>query len=439
MMNNFKIIKNTEWKDVEINGAPMKISLDWSKKNVSDFVISKGDLKKGPFGSSITKSMFVKSGIKVYEQKNAIQKDFNLGKSYVSNSKAEELIGFKVEPGDFIMSCAGTIGELYKLPSNAPIGIINQALIKMKISEQIINHNYFQFLFKFDSFRKGFSSDGGIIINFNLDTLRKVECGLPPLPQQSSITTILSAQESIINDMETLVEKYETRLRYLSEELLSGRLRIKEVEGETIFYKNKEWKEVEINGEIKEIPLDWEVDKISDIFEVQRGSVLSKDYIKNNIGIYPVYSSATENNGSIGNIKTYMFDGEFLTWTTDGVYAGTVFYRSGRFNCTNICGLLKIKDNEKSIKGISYFVKKELIKHVNHIGNSKLMSNTVSNVELVYASQKELFLISGFMNKKEELIETQKKLLEKEKQKFNFLLNSLLSGNYLVESVVSEI
>lgn len=46
-----------------------------------------GDYKKGPFGSSLTKAMFVPKGedtVKVYEQKNAIQKNHSLGEYFIS-------------------------------------------------------------------------------------------------------------------------------------------------------------------------------------------------------------------------------------------------------------------------------------------------------------------------------------------------------------------
>lgn len=48
-----------------------------------------GVYKKGPFGSSLTKSMFVPKSnttVKVYEQKNAIQKDSHIGSYYIVNS-----------------------------------------------------------------------------------------------------------------------------------------------------------------------------------------------------------------------------------------------------------------------------------------------------------------------------------------------------------------
>ncbi len=79
----------------------------------------------------------------------------------------------------------------------------------------------------------------------------------------------------------------------------------------------------------------WTTCIIQDIAEIGRGRVISSveiDRQKN--PLYPVYSSQTSNNGIMGYLDNYMFDGEYITWTTDGANAGTVFYRKGKFNCT---------------------------------------------------------------------------------------------------------
>lgn len=71
--------------------------------------------------------------------------------------------------------------------------------------------------------------------------------------------------------------------------------------------------------------------RIDELCAISRGRVMSKDYISENAGDYPVYSSQTENNGELGKISTYDYEGEYLTWTTDGANAGSVFYRNGKF------------------------------------------------------------------------------------------------------------
>ena len=65
--------------------------------------------------------------------------------------------------------------------------------------------------------------------------------------------------------------------------------------------------------------------KIGDVSNICRGQVMSKAFLRDNAGEYPVYSLQTENNGELGKISTYMFDGEYVSWTTDGAHAESVF------------------------------------------------------------------------------------------------------------------
>ena len=90
-----------------------------------------------------------------------------------------------------------------------------------------------------------------------------------------------------------------------------------------------------------DVPAHWERRAVWQLFQIGRGKVTSHEYIANHPGPFPLYSSQTENDGVMGYIDTFMFEGDFLTWTTDGAYAmGTLFRRSGKFNCTNVCGTL---------------------------------------------------------------------------------------------------
>ena len=98
--------------------------------------------------------------------------------------------------------------------------------------------------------------------------------------------------------------------------------------------------------------VEWK--KLGEVSNLVRGKVISKDYIRQFGGEYPVYSSQTANNGILGCINSYMFNGDYLTWTTDGAYAGTIFRRNGKFNITNVCGLIDIT-NEKVNQDFLYY------------------------------------------------------------------------------------
>ena len=170
----------------------------WSLCSLNNLAI----YKKGPFGSSLTKGMFVPEStpnrIKVYEQKNAIQHDESLGNYYITNQKYVDMICFTVGPLDYIVSCAGTIGEIYKLPKAAPIGIINQALMKVTlISEEI--SDYFEIVF-YDALHKlSEKSKGTAIKNIApFEVLKPAIVLIPPLEEQRRIINKLSTINSII-------------------------------------------------------------------------------------------------------------------------------------------------------------------------------------------------------------------------------------------------
>ena len=123
---------------VEMFGEPETNPYGWRKTTVGDVCSS---VVRGPFGSALKKEFFVEpngSTYKVYEQKHAIQKSATIGTYYISAEKFGELRRFECLPGDILMSCSGTMGELFQLPSGCERGVINQALCKFTLSDCIL-------------------------------------------------------------------------------------------------------------------------------------------------------------------------------------------------------------------------------------------------------------------------------------------------------------
>ena len=179
--------KDLEIKPISEDEIPFEIPKGWVWVRWGEL----GEYKKGPFGSSLIKSMFVPQSdeaVKVYEQKNAIQKDYSLGDYYVTKEKYETMTGFTVRPGDIIVSCAGTIGETYLLPPEAPIGIINQALMRAKLHlDSIIPYwlLHFQYVLLIENKLKG---SGSAIKNIPpFEVLKAMPVPLPPLAEQHRI------------------------------------------------------------------------------------------------------------------------------------------------------------------------------------------------------------------------------------------------------------
>lgn len=188
LIKSCKIKKEKPLAEITEDEIPYDIPSNWKWIRFGEL----GSYKKGPFGSAITKSMFIPKGngaIKVYEQKNAIQKDAKLGDYYISKEYFEsKMKGFELFPGDIIVSCAGTIGETYVMPEEFEQGIINQALMRMKIFEPTYIP-YFLMFFDFVLKKNAKSSSKGSAIK-NIppfDTLKNYLVPLPPLAEQKRI------------------------------------------------------------------------------------------------------------------------------------------------------------------------------------------------------------------------------------------------------------
>lgn len=123
---------------VEMFGDPELNPMGWEQVTLNDVCSS---IVRGPFGSALKKEFFVEpdeTTYKVYEQKHAIQKSASIGTYYITEEKYQELKRFECLPGDILMSCSGTMGELYQLPDGCEKGVINQALCKFTLNERIL-------------------------------------------------------------------------------------------------------------------------------------------------------------------------------------------------------------------------------------------------------------------------------------------------------------
>ncbi len=181
--------------------------------------------------------------------------------------------------------------------------------------------------------------------------------------------------------------------------------------------------------EVGVIPEDWRIQPIEQISTVGRGRVISHREIARSLNPrYPVYSSQTSNDGVMGYLDTFEFEGEYITWTTDGANAGTVFARNGRFNCTNVCGTIKLKSDNH------FFVAKVLGKiaprHVSrHLGNPKLMNDVMKRVKIPLPPTKaEQEAIAEALSDADALIESLEQFLAKKRQLKQGAMQELLTG-----------
>lgn len=273
----------------------------WEQRTFDDIA----DYKKGPFGSALKKDIFVPKGettVKIYEQQNAINKDWSLERYFITKEYANKLSAFKVKGGDIIVSCAGTIGEIYELPIDAEPGIINQALMRIRVDENIVNKKMFTILFSnmIDNFTQ-VHSNGSAIKNIPpFSDLKPMKVLVPLYKEQKKIGEYLSNIDCVITLNQRKLEKLKAlKKAYLTQMFPS--------EGES---KPK----LRFAG-FKD---EWEKRKLSE-FTSYNSSSLTVNNAKE-IGLYKLYDA----NGIIGYTNIEAQTDDYITIIKDGAGVGRV-------------------------------------------------------------------------------------------------------------------
>ncbi len=175
---------------------------------------------RGPFGSALKKEYFVPwhPGVyKVYEQKNAIRKQADIGDYYIEEAKFGELGRFECVPGDILMSCSGTMGELYQLPNDAVPGVINQALCKFTLDSKQILAPYFLEIMSQAVGELG-AKGSGIQNIASVKYVKAVRIPVPPVELQRQFADLVARVDKLGFDVQQQIEKLETLKQSLMQE-----------------------------------------------------------------------------------------------------------------------------------------------------------------------------------------------------------------------------
>lgn len=184
-----------------------------------------GSFRRGPFGSTLKKSIFVESGHKVYEQYNAINDDPSFGRYYITDEKYKTMEAFAVKAKDFLISCSGTIGRITQIPDHFESGVINQALLRVRTDKSVISDSYFLMLFRSPYFQRQIldNAQGAAMTNVKgVADLKAIPVPLPPVEGQARINLDVDRRLSLIRETEAQVVANLTRAERLRQSILSS-------------------------------------------------------------------------------------------------------------------------------------------------------------------------------------------------------------------------
>ena len=172
------------------------------------------NFKRGPFGGSLKKEIFVREGYAVYEQSHAISQEISSFRYFINEEKYREMSKFSVQPGDIIMSCSGTMGRTAIVPDDAPPGIINQALLKLSMTDRILA-SFLKLWMDSANFQQSIENVafGAAIRNVaSVKILKGLMLPLPPLEIQQSIVVDTDAEQALVTANRELIERFEKKI-----------------------------------------------------------------------------------------------------------------------------------------------------------------------------------------------------------------------------------
>jgi len=171
----------------------------------------------GPFGSALKNECFVeqeKGFCMVYEQKHAIHKDMTVPARYVDRLKYEELKRFTVLPGDLIVSCRGTVGEVFAIPEDAPMGIMHPSIMKIRLKPNVFDSTYFIFSLRRYMKENAYKAQGsGVKMAVTATVLGKECFAVPPIDLQRKFSAFIEQLDKSAFAVNKLIEQYDLLYR----------------------------------------------------------------------------------------------------------------------------------------------------------------------------------------------------------------------------------
>ncbi len=198
-------------------------------------------IRRGPFGSALKKAFFVEnSEYVVYEQQNAIYDTYET-RYKISKEKFKELEKFSISEGDFIMSGAGTIGRISRVPKGVAKGVFNQALIRFRTNTEVTDSEYFIQFVRADKMQKKLTgaNPGSAITNLvPMSEIKKWDILIPSKKEQILVGLFLKKLDNTItlhqrkSDQLKELKKAYLQLMFPTKEERVPKLRFAAFEGE---------------------------------------------------------------------------------------------------------------------------------------------------------------------------------------------------------------
>ena len=185
---------------LDMFGDPVTNPMGWRVGRLEDyFSETRAGTCCGPFGSALKKHEYVDDGVPVWGIDNVKPNQFIQERSlFITPAKFAQLRRYSVEPGDILISRAGTVGRMCVAVPTVERSIIGTNLIRLALNPGAMTPVYFACLYTFCGDRlPGLraSGDDRSYSFLNTTRLKSLVVPLPPLDLQHRFAATVESVE----------------------------------------------------------------------------------------------------------------------------------------------------------------------------------------------------------------------------------------------------
>ena len=244
-----KFYRETEFQETEIG----KIPKEWK-------VTKLGEIAKIIMGQSPPSETYNKDGVGM----PFLQGKMEFGRIYPSPSMYTTKPIKIAEPNDILISVRAPVGDVNITPFKLCIG---RGLAAIRFNMVLASNLFYFYYLQWSKNRLEIIGKGSTFKAITIEDLKDFKVTYPPYNEQQKLAEILSTVDRAIEDVDKTIARLERLKKALMGELLTGRIRVKEVDGKLTFYRETEFQETDIG----KIPIDWKIKKLGDLLEFAHG------------------------------------------------------------------------------------------------------------------------------------------------------------------------
>jgi type I restriction enzyme S subunit len=206
---------------------------EWEVKKLKEIADDqdKASFVGGPFGSSLKSSDYTTFGVRVIQLQNIGDGYFiNDYKIYTSEKKADELKSNNIYPGDIILSKMGDpVGRACIIPNHETRYVMCSDGIRLSVNKRLYDKYFIYAAINNIRLRNTIekASIGSTRKRIALSDLRSLNIDIPCIKEQQKIASVLTTADQEIEQLEQQIAAYEQEKKYLMQQLLAGKTRVK--------------------------------------------------------------------------------------------------------------------------------------------------------------------------------------------------------------------